>query len=140
VIVHRHLAANLADDKLKDSPLYAHLAAKGKVVAVTKAASYLLWFGGFGVIRDYLLDHMAWMVSDSTGIPPRYAKRKGFTQTTYGTFEGAYLPDASEDVAETFRALWKSQAHRKLPFRFGYPDAAGNVHMMITAPKPEKAP
>jgi hypothetical protein len=140
VILHRHLAANLADDKLKDSPLYAHLAAKGKIVAITKAASYLLWFGGFGVIRDYLLDHMAWMVSDSTGIPPRYAKKKGFTQTTYGTFEGAYLPDASDDMAETFRALWKSQPRRKLPFRFGYPDSAGNVHMMITAPNPDAPP
>ncbi len=142
IIVHRHIAANLADDKLDKSPLLAHLEAKGPVVAITKAASYLLWFGGFGVIRDYLLDHMRWMVSDSTGIPPRYAKRKGFAQTTYGTFEGAYLPDASDDVAETFRSLWRSQAHRKLPFRFGYPDSAGNVHMMITAPKdpPGKAP
>ncbi|HTJ41224.1 MAG TPA: hypothetical protein VL463_03985 [Kofleriaceae bacterium] len=138
LIVHRHIAANLADDKLEHSPLAAYLESRGKIVAMTKAASYLLWFSGFGVIRDYLLDHMQWMVSDSTGIPPRYAKKKGFTQTTYGTFEGAYLDDASADVAETFVDLWKSQKHRKLPFRFGYPDSAGNVHMMITAPKEPK--
>jgi hypothetical protein len=135
ILVHRHIAANLADDKLKDSPLLKHLEAKGPVVAITKAASYLLWYDGFGTIRDYLLDHMQWMASDSTGIPPRYAKKKGFAQTTYGTFEGAYLPDAPDDMAETFRKLWQSQPHRKLPFRFGYPDSQGNVHMMITAPK-----
>ena len=135
IIVHRHIAANLADDKLKSSPLLAHLEAKGQVVAITKAASYLLWYDGFSTIRDYLLDHMQWMASDSTGIPPRYAKKKGFAQTTYGTFEGAYLPDAPDSMAETFRALWKSQPHRKLPFRFGYPDSQGNVHMMVTAPK-----
>jgi hypothetical protein len=122
VIIHRHIAANLADASLKDSPLSKHLEAKGKIVAITKAASYLLWFDGFSLMRTYLLDHMAWMVSDSTGIPPRYAKKKGFTQTTYGTFEAMI-------------DLWKSQKHRKLPFRFGYPDSASNVHMMITAPK-----
>jgi hypothetical protein len=141
VIVHRHIAANLADAALKDSPLAKHLEAKGKIVAITKAASYLLWFDGFSTMRNYLLDHMAWMVSDSTGIPPRYAKKKGFTQTTYGRFEGAYLEDAQGDSAEQAMIdLWKSEKHRKLPFRFGYPDSAGNVHMMITAPKDQKEP
>jgi len=136
VIVHRHFAANLADGKLKDSPLLAHLEAKGRVAALTKAASYLLWLGDFKVIRDYLLDHMVWMVSDSTGVPPRYAKKKGFAQTTYGNFDGSYL-EAGDGDNDAFRTLWKSQPHRKLPFRFGYPDSAGNVHLVITAPKPE---
>jgi hypothetical protein len=133
VIVHRHFAANLADEKLKDSPLLAHLEAKGQVAAVTKAASYLLWLGDFKVIRDFLLGHMAWMVSDSTGIPPRFARKK-FTQTTYGNFDGSYL-EAGDNDNDAFRDLWKSQKHRKLPFRFGYPDSAGNVHLVITAPK-----
>ena len=35
---------------------------------------------------------------------------------------------------EAFRKLWASQRFRKLGFRYGYPDVAGNVHMMITAP------
>ena len=40
----------------------------GEVAAITKAASYLLWRGDFSRIRDYLLDNMVWMVSDSSGI------------------------------------------------------------------------
>src|SRR5205814_1682459 len=42
--VHRHVAANLADDHLAGDPsLLRHLEAKGPVCAMTKAASYLLW-------------------------------------------------------------------------------------------------
>jgi hypothetical protein len=133
LIVHRHFAANLADGALRGSALEKHLIAKGKIVAITKAASYLLWLPSFSVIRDYLLGHMAYMVSDSTGVPPRFARKAGFKQTTYGTFTGAYL-GASEKENEAFRSLWNGQPKRKLGFRFGYPDAAGNVHLMITAP------
>ena len=134
LITHRHIAANLANDAFAASPLAKHLEAKGKVVAMTKAASYLLWLSNFSGIRDYLLANAAWMISDSTGIPPRYAKRAGFTQTTYGTFKGSYL-GASAAENEAFRKLWTGQARRKLRFRYGYPDAEGNVHLMITAPK-----
>jgi len=55
LIVHRHFAANLANKAFKDSPLHKHLLAKGKVAALTKAASYLIWNDGFSAIRDYLL-------------------------------------------------------------------------------------
>jgi hypothetical protein len=133
VITHRHFAANLADNAFAGSPIEKHLVAKGKVVALTKAASYLLWLPNFSAIRSYLLGHMAYMVSDSTGVPPRFARKAGFKQTTYGTFTGSYL-GASEKENEAFRALWAGQPRRRLPFRYGYPDAAGNVHMLVTAP------
>jgi len=134
LVVHRHIAADLSDGALATSPVMKYLEQKGQVAAMTKAASYLLWLGSFSTIRTYLLAHAVWMISDSTGIPPRFAKRAGFTQTTYGTFKGSYL-GASEADNEAFRKLWSSQPRRKLRFRYGYPDAEGNVHMMITAPK-----
>ncbi len=135
LIVHRHIAANLADDALPGSPLMKYLESRGKVAAMTKAASYLLWLNNFSTIRNYLLGHATWMVSDSTGIPPRHARRAGFEQTTYGTFKGSYLGANATDN-EAFRTLWSTQARRKLRFRYGYPDAEGNVHLMITAPRP----
>jgi hypothetical protein len=133
LVIHRHFAANLANDAFLGSPIDKHLRAKGRIVALTKAASYLLWITGFSGIRDYLLANMDFMVSDSTGVPPRFARKAGFKQTTYGTFTGSYL-GASEKENEAFRALWSSQPKRKLKFRYGYPDIAGNVHLMITAP------
>jgi hypothetical protein len=132
LITHRHIAADLSDKALIGSPVLAYLERRGQVAVMTKAASYLLWLGAFSTIRDYLLGHMAWMVSDSTGIPPQFASKAGFVQTTYGRFDGSYL-DASASQNDAFRKLWRGQPFRKLGFRYGYPDAKKQVHMMITA-------
>jgi hypothetical protein len=134
LIVHRHVAANLANQAFKDSPLYKHLLAKGKFAAMTKAASYLMWSDSFSNLRDLLLANMVWMASDSTGIPPRFAKKAGFRQITYGTFTAPFLEEANPVVGEAMAKLWSSQPHRKLPFRYGYPDADLRVHLMITQP------
>jgi hypothetical protein len=135
--VHRHIAVNLSDDHLKaDSEVLKHLEAKGEVAAMTKAASYLLWAKGFTRIRDYLLGHMAFMVSDSTGIAPGDAARAGFEMETWGRFSGPFLP-ARKSVADEYRKLWAEQPSRDLPFRYGYPDASGQNHMVITRPRPK---
>jgi hypothetical protein len=138
VVVHRHFAANLANKAFKDSPLHKHLIAKGKFSAMTKAASYLMWLDGFSEIRDLLLSNMAWMASDSTGVPPRFARKAGFVQTTYGSFTGPFLEEADKSTGEAMAKLWSSQPHRKLGFRYGYPDASANLHLMITQPAEPK--
>ena len=139
-ITHRHIAANLADKAFKGSPLEKHLLAKGKVVALTKAASFLIWEWAFSGIRDYLLANMAWMASDATGIPSRHARKAGFKQVTYGRFRGPFLPDANAIIAEEMVKLWTSQPSRKLGFRYGYLDAELGVHLMITQPAPPPEP
>lgn len=132
VRVHRHIAANLADGPLTKNPgVLLHLKAKGSFAAMTKAASYLLWRPDFSQIRNLLLDQLALMISDSTGIPPRWAKEAHLTQETYGRFSGSFL-DADAGINEQFRALWKSQPYRPLPFRYGYLDSAKTFHMLVT--------
>jgi hypothetical protein len=138
LIVHRHIAWNLGNGGFKGSPLEKYLLAKGKIVAMTKAASYLIWDGGFTGIRDYLLQNMVWMASDATGIAPYAAKKAGFTQTTYGIFTAPFLEEANKDVGDAMVKMWAAQPHRKLPFRYGYPDADKHVHLMITAPDVKK--
>jgi hypothetical protein len=138
LVVHRHIAANLQTRAFKGSPLEKYLLARGKVAVMTKAASYLLWSDNFTAIRDYLLANMVWMASDATGIAPDAAKKAGFTETTYGSFAGAFLDDANKDVGEQMVKMWATQPHRKLPFRYGYPDSQKAVHLMITAPAEAK--
>jgi hypothetical protein len=134
VLVLRHIAFNLDDAHLKaDGSLLAHLAAKGKVAAMTKAASHLLWNDRFAIIRGYLIDHTDWMISDSTGIPPRFAQPAGFVQDTYGTFDGPALFGLYDKRdAEDFKRLFKSEPSRELAFRYGYPDQAGHAHLVVT--------
>jgi len=132
----RHISANLDDVHLTADPaVLRHLEAKGQVTAITKAASYLLWWRNFSEIRGYLLGHMAWMISDSTGIPPEYASAAGFEQIPYGHFEGPFLK-AAQKTSEAFQKVWASSAE-SISFRFGYPDVAGNSHLLVTRhPKP----
>ncbi|HWO21967.1 MAG TPA: hypothetical protein VNO30_24565 [Kofleriaceae bacterium] len=137
VRVHRHIGWNLGDDYMKKNPqLLRHLEKKGKVVLLTKGASYLLWRGDFSLIRKYMLDHLTWMLSDSTGIPPGIARRAGMVQETYGTFGGAFLEGAQDNETETqFLELWRKNPRRPLAFRFGYVDKDGAPHLMVTRPK-----
>jgi hypothetical protein len=134
--VHRHVAADLSDAALKKqgAGLLRWLEAKGRIAAMTKAASYLLWRGDFSTVRHYLVTHMDFMISDSTGIPPDLLDR-GFVQETYGRFEKSFL-DASEAHNAALVKLWESQPARKLPIRYGYIDGEKNNHLLVTRRAP----
>lgn len=136
VQVHRHVAWNLGDKELaKDPGLLRHLEAKGKVTMIVKGASYLLWLDDFATMRKYLLDHLAFMLSDSTGLPPMYAKPAGMVQEAWGKYVKPGLPHAvglKQD--HDMRALWKTSVG-PAPFRFGYIDSNNNNHLLITKPK-----
>ena len=132
--VLRHIAHDLENPHLRpDDPLMVHLANEGRVAAMTKAASHLLWSDGFSRIRSYLLEHADWMISDSTGIPPRFAQAAGFVQDTYGLFDGPapYGRIDPRDDAD-FRALFAGNPQRRLAFRYGYPDRDGHAHLVVT--------
>jgi hypothetical protein len=129
--IYRHLMANLDDAHLKASPApLKHLEAKGKVAAMTKAASYLLSFDDFKTMRQYVIDHAVWMVSDSTGLPPKYGKEAGFEYETWGTYEKSNMK-AGGSVTPAWRALYAEQPKRALAFRFGYPDGKYHGHLII---------
>jgi hypothetical protein len=138
---YRHIVANLDDAHMAaDDRVLRHLRGKGKVAVMTKAASFLLWYDDFSKIRDYLLRGAAWMISDASGIPPSFAEPAGFEQVTYGEFTGPYFIIDDKNTRAEFVKLWKSQPHRDLPFRFGYPDAAKRNHLMVMRPRSAAAP
>jgi len=134
VRIYRHLMANLDNEHIAADPrAVLHLKAKGKAPMMTKAASFLLWWDNFSTIRTYIIEHMLWMVSDATGLPPVHAKAAGFTQETWGKFTGPIL-NPGTTITKQFRKLWKENEQRDLAFRFGYPDKRGLNHMMVTKP------
>ncbi len=134
VQVLRHMSYNLDDAHLTADPgLLSYLNARGKVAAMTKAATHLLWNEHFTLIRGWLVEHADWMVSDSTGIPPRIAGPAGLTQETFGEFDGpSPFGDPDRADAEDLRRLFAAQPMRDLPFRYGYPDSHGHAHLIVT--------
>lgn len=129
--VWRHMRVNLGDDQLSRSPVLEYLKKQGKIAAMTKAASYLIWREDFSVIRNHLLDNMVWMISDTTGIAPFHAAEKGFIQETWGTFTGNMFAGSKRGETAMIE-LWKTNPSRPLPFQYGYPDKNENDHMMVT--------
>jgi hypothetical protein len=133
VRVLRHVAYDLSDASLKRTPaLLKHLDSKGKVSTMTKAASHLLWDdGNFSAIRDYLMRNTDWMISDTTGVPPRIAKKYGFAQDVYGAYE---WPEPFGTVnnadAKAFHELFKTAT--PITFRYGYPDNKSHGHIVVT--------
>jgi len=130
----RHMRANLHDDNLKDSAVLKYLESLGPITGMTKAASYLMWRDDFHVIRDYLLMHMSWMISDTTGPTPYQAAEKGFVQDTWGVFQGNMFAGAKKGELAMID-LWKTNPQQPLPFQFGYPDKNEHDHMMVTRKK-----
>lgn len=130
--IYRHLSVNLDDEHLRAEPgILRHLEAKGPVAALTKAASHLLWWDSFSEIRAYLLRRAELMISDATGIPPRHAGPAGFVQVPYGRYAGPFLKVGSS-VKQEMIDLWAAAPFRPLSFFYGYPDAAGEPHLLLT--------
>jgi len=136
VQTYRHFQANLANDELaKDPRILRHLEHKGRFSAITKAASYLLWWGNFKTIRELLKSHVAWMISDSTGLNPVHLEPERWEQTVYGRFSGTFLKSSLEGI-EALQALYAAQPKRPLPFDyFGYPDGRRQGHLIVTRPR-----
>jgi len=137
VRVHRHIGWNLDNDYLRTHPqLLRFLDKKGQVTMLVKGASYLLWRSDFSRVREYILDHLAWMLSDSTGVPPAFARPAGMVQETYGYYKGAFLVGSQASPHdEDFIKLWATQKRRRLPFRFGYVDTNKQAHLVVTRPR-----
>ncbi len=132
---YRHIMANLDDAHIQADPsALAHLEKKGTVSGMTKAASYLLTFNEFKTMRKYVIDHVAWMVSDSTGLPPKYGEPEGFEYETHGIYEQSNMA-AGGPVTPQWRKLFKEQPRRPLDFRFGYPDKKLHGHLIIMRKK-----
>ena len=126
----RHITGDLSDGGLaKRSAPLDHLAQKRDIAAMTKAASYLLWRPDFSKVRDYLLGSMKHMISDDTGIPPRYARPAGFATDVWGTYTGPFFAWARGPVANEMVQLFRGN-RRPQPFRFGYYDAAKRPVLM----------
>ncbi|MBS1118393.1 MAG: hypothetical protein H6Q90_621 [Deltaproteobacteria bacterium] len=135
VQIYRHIQQNLDNDHLKADPrVIKHLEAKGTVAAMTKAASYLLSWESFSIMRDYLMGHVTWMVSDATGIAPKWGKAAGFEYETYGGFTEPHIP-AGNDIARSWRTEFAVQPKRELKFRFGYYDKRIVDHLIIMMKK-----
>ena len=133
---YRHIAGDLSDKGLAKNPgLVTYIESRKPFAAMTKAASFLLWYSYFSTIRDLLLDNMVWMISDATAPKPSHSEPKGFELVPYGIFNGPEPAFGTISGQNEVVAMWRDAVVKKLPMRWGYHDSNRHEHLLITRKK-----
>jgi len=91
----------------------------GTGVSLVKAASYLMHNEGFSGVRNFLLDHSAFIVQDDSGIPLR-----SFGKNWSLEFYGRFIPHGEKfgkyDQAALAEVYHRNPPPPELGFAFGY--------------------
>jgi len=116
-----YLSYDLSDKNLLKHPeLLQFVKSFGNQECFLKAASYLMFTGGFHVMRNYILEQELSVLQDDSGIPYRFFKSSGWTVKLFGTytktidmFKYKFQPDLQS-------AYEKQTTKLSVPFRIGY--------------------
>ncbi len=112
------------ENKSLDANLKAYLdktLPKHTVGTYLKAASFLLHWDSFSIMRDYILDHSMAVIQDDTGVPYRFLKDK-FDVTLYGKYaypSSEFSTKCGQPDLEEIYVTNASTIH-PLPFVLGY--------------------
>ena len=129
--IYRHIQVNLDNDHLEEDPrVIKHLEAKGQVAGDDEGRELPAVVGLVLTMRDYLTSTSLWMVSDATGVAPKWGKPAGFEYETYGDFVGPHI-EAGNAISKDWRAEFDSRAQARARFRFGYYDKKAMNHLII---------
>jgi hypothetical protein len=115
-----YFTSDLSNDAVRKNPgVLRFCESLGPTNSLLKAASYLLFEGGFEEVRNFLLRNSSAIVEDDSGIPIRYLTPDRWTPRFFGAYTGPidlfknyYQPD--------LRQFYLASAPKPLTFGFGY--------------------
>ncbi|MBI3394436.1 MAG: hypothetical protein HY042_01235 [Spirochaetia bacterium] len=128
---------NVDDTHIAQTPYFLkYIRSMGDRSVYIKAASYLLHWGNFNLIRAFIHDESKLILQDDTGIPLRMFDQKVWGMTFYGNyiqpiplFAGQYQPD--------LRHIYVLKTGvRALPFTIGYTFGPGASSLILAKRKP----
>jgi hypothetical protein len=126
-----YLRVDLSNDGLKQTPQYAALVRNFKPDAsYLKSASYLMYGGGFSLIRELLLETSPALLEDDSGIPYKFFPAGQWNSHLFGH----YSKSASSFPGATQPALLKAFAaapKQPLPFWIGYRHGPADSNLQL---------
>lgn len=132
-----YFSIDLSDQGFQASPALTNFANKQlkEPITYTKAASYLMHYGNFSQIRDFVLARSAAVLEDDSGIPIRYFDPNQWNLQFYGAytrpialFDDEYQSDLSQ--------LYKTNPTVKpLSFGIGYKYRPDESNLMLAVKK-----
>ncbi|TAE09763.1 MAG: hypothetical protein EAZ95_15635 [Bacteroidetes bacterium] len=102
-----------------------------------KSASYLMYNGGFSMVKNLILDKSSWVLQDDSGMPLANftAGKHKWDLTFYGVYAGPISLFASRWQQDMKVAYTKKEQVRPLPFGIGYQFAEGTSNLMLAKKK-----
>jgi hypothetical protein len=115
-----YFTADLSDDATKRNPaLFRFCESLGPANSLLKAASYLLHEGGFGTVRNFLLQNSTAILQDDSGIPVHYFTPDRWALRFFGVYT-APIDLFKKYYQADLRQYYASSSPKPLTFGFGY--------------------
>jgi hypothetical protein len=114
-----YFSTNLENAGVAKSRFLKFCAQLGQGDSLIKSASYLLHFGGFSKVRDFLLKHSAVIVQDDSGIPLKYFSHQNWNLSVYGQYVGP-IPIFKQHYQPDLAELFRSGNAGRVKFGIGY--------------------
>ena len=124
-----YFRTDLSDGGIKSSGLLPFVERLGRVDALVKSASYLLFSGGFTRARQLLLEQADRIVQDDTGVPVAYFNQQDWDLRPFGRYLGPIgeFPGRYQArLAELFR-----RSSGPLDFGIGYRWRRAESNLML---------
>jgi hypothetical protein len=114
-----YFSTNLADDGVKNSGFLQFCDKLGAADSFIKSASYLLHFGSFTRVRNFILARSATVVEDDSGIPLAYFDPKKWKLDPYGRYLGP-IGEFPSSYQPAMEELYRNSNPIPLDFGIGY--------------------
>ncbi len=114
-----YFSTDLGNNGVKRSGFLKFCESFGKGDSLVKSASYLMHYGSFSTVRDFLLDHSSTLLQDDSGIPVRHFDLKQWDMKLHGRYKGPislFAKNYQRDLARLYRKL----GAEKVKFGIGY--------------------
>jgi hypothetical protein len=131
-----YFSTNLADDGVKNSHFLQFCETLSPGDSLVKSASYLLHYGTFSAVRNFLLAHSAAMVQDDSGIPLSYYDAQKWDLLPFGHYLGPISLFAGmyqQKYAELFKKA------RPIDFGIGYRFRPSESNLLLALKKQQES-
>jgi hypothetical protein len=119
-----YFCCDLANDELQSHPgnmLFMDKAISTNCNTFIKSASYLLHYGSFSTIRDFVLSKSNYLVQDDTGIPYKHFNYEQWKISVFGVYEKPVRDFSDNLYQEDLDSAYKTPSYLgELDFSLGY--------------------
>lgn len=128
-----YFSQDASDGGMKAKPgLLKYLEKRGTVFTYFKAASYLMHYSTFSVVRNYVLGHSKAILQDDSGVPLKKLIEGGFEVNLFGNFTHT-IPLFKAEFQPDLKEAYEKGSPKPVPFMIGYtaPDAECNLQWAV---------